>query len=281
MFVKQTNKYQQRFSFICESVSNKMRLSIWFNVDHEKVIWNDKSKTEGIYKCLGMTKHVYSREIWLTEILFPHLASIFVTDPNGWEKEFTVPEFCPVPCYAFASWELSAIEQVTRENLPRLLKTCSETLDLNSSEISNFSFLLKLRMTRETDECFLCLNKSENYICPCCCFIKNEVIFRPCGHFVCLKCFEKMMESENVVLENKIGPFGLVPYDPITKKPHKNVTGISGFSCPVCRQKVCSTFTLGGLHCKLGKDLPMNIVNEWLDKLRMKIRFVPCVNFLF
>ena len=121
------------------------------------------------------------------------------------------------------------------------------------------------------DGCAICLEDDDMGV-TCGCGFTEIVMFKPCGHTLCIPCFEKWMTSRDVVVEDKTvetesgESFQIVGFLDVDL----NLKGKDVF-CPMCKVELDSSFRLEGLVLsdKL-YDLSEQITKDVLNLSKIK-----------
>ncbi len=132
--------------------------------------------------------------------------------------------------------------------LPAKLDEHVKKIDIKDKKIDDFHFLAALGAKRNwKEECAICLeNKKVGITCGC--GHTEIVIFRPCGHSMCMKCFVIFMEKGGTPLKQKIFECG----DQTFTSPGIMETNLdTNFKCHMCRDIVSHTFDIN--YCPYGK----------------------------
>jgi hypothetical protein len=142
---------------------------------------------------------------------------------------------------------------------------------MDNPHISNFTFLALLGTNRNWKaECVMCLaDKDMGKSCGC--GHTELVVFRPCGHTMCVKnCFVDLMKYNDITLEpTEIKELGFV----IPTKPNVDIDfTIPQFvekkiNCPTCRTQIIKTFCAEDIRCELPE------YEDYIDSLVTKIWF--------
>lgn len=135
-----------------------------------------------------------------------------------------------------------------------------------SDKITDFEFLALLGLKRNwKKECAICLEE-DIMGTTCTCGHTEIVIFRPCGHSVCIEpCFKELMASQNVNLRQgyvMIGDEKAYIYG----KVDVNIDFNFKYLCPICRTKVIRTFRAEDVSCLYNKELLDKIKKEVTEK---------------
>lgn len=94
--------------------------------------------------------------------------------------------------------------------------------------------------------CVICLSE-EMMGTTCTCGHTEIVVFRPCGHSVCVEpCFRQLCTSNGIAPQRRTItlPNGQVMF----VGSQMAVNGVSGFACPTCRTNVASCFRAENVH---------------------------------
>jgi len=143
------------------------------------------------------------------------------------------PELSPAEC--------RALLQQTAETLPPVLleavKKITGKMDSIGAEVDNSLFLAALgcggRNYRR--DCVICLTDEIS------CRHTEMVVFRPCGHSVCIEpCFQQLVSEHTGALPPK--KIKTADGKKFTVVGKVDVTEASGFQCPICRATVQKTF---------------------------------------
>jgi hypothetical protein len=132
---------------------------------------------------------------------------------------------------------------LTEKLMESAMKGSLEKSKVQTDEIDDGFFLAMLGVKRSyTSECVICLS-DEMMGTTCGCGHTEIVVFRPCGHSVCVApCFYQMCQSKNIILnrtEMKTADGRVFKY---ANENIKDVSTARNFQCPTCRQNVESSF---------------------------------------
>ena len=136
------------------------------------------------------------------------------------------------------------IDRITEE----LLKAATKAESLHASghaydQIDNSVFLAILGLKRSyKSECVICL--SDNMMGTTCgCGHTEIVVFRPCGHSVCIDpCFYELCRSKCIELQGKTMETSDGKTFRYANESIKDVSSARNFVCPTCMQIVQSCF---------------------------------------
>ncbi len=136
--------------------------------------------------------------------------------------------------------------------------------DLADPALDDFSFLATLGSKRNWKSgCAVCLtDKIMGTTCGC---GHTEIaVFRPCGHTICASpCFVEFMRSRKIELPDASLNAGGVMF---TIRGKKDISGCKGFTCPLCRAVVMSTFRAEDVHPPKG-IVTDEVISKFIDHI--------------
>lgn len=167
------------------------------------------------------------------------------------------PLYIAVP--SFTKDQINQIKEIISDMLLDIINKFLEGKSLSDTSLTNDTFLALLSKNRNwREECAICLNNCDmGQVCKC--GHSRIVIFRPCGHSMCIDpCFYSYLESLGYNLNNK------------TEEGYTIIIDISiynGFKCPLCRTIITKTFQAE--YIKLSVDFD-NYINNYIKQYKEK-----------
>lgn len=230
--------------------------------------WDEHNQTGRKYNASGGYSIVYSAKYGFQQYLL-FLLNILVHDPKNFQRNQIVVKTRNLPLFHIHN--TNAVGQILlhKETIyTRLITEFRKYLERTSDtpNCTDFEFLARLSLKRRWDhECMLCLDdKHMGQTCDC--GHKDIVIFRPCGHSMCLKtCFIEFMENKGHIFTGKqIASDGKV-YT-VVGKPECDLC--VNFDCPVCQSKVTHTFNSSDTYMHTTYD---SFIEDLAINLRMEL----------
>lgn len=232
------------------------------------VVWDPNNQT-GYYKSNGSKFGIY-RPAYGFKLHLKRLLSTVIKQPQNFQKGTVNVYVTTSPVWHTYPFDTRKYVQEHNDTInARVIEEFKKYLDRQPND-NNFDFLARLSLKRDwAHECFLCLNDEQmGHICTCGC--KEIVVFRPCGHSVCLRpCFTKFYNqplSEKEIIED--GEVSVII-------GRLNVNLDTNFECPMCRTHVTQTFASDDVECE-GID---DFVEYLFDKLKDEMDIPFKINF--
>lgn len=138
-----------------------------------------------------------------------------------------------------SDWEMRNLINNYIKELPNILLNLIKDIDLNKCD--DFTFLSYLGTKRDwRSDCCICLTE-EIMGTTCTCGHTEIVVFRPCGHSICMyPCFKQICDHFKVELGMKT--FNVKGGETMYIPGKYDISKVIGLECPKCRSKINSTF---------------------------------------
>ena len=156
--------------------------------------------------------------------------------------------------------EIKAVVEATRPIVGMFLLTSlvafseSKGTESKSCQESNAIFLMKtagLQGRNWRNGCVICL-EDEMMGTTCSCGHTEIVMFRPCGHSICISpCFQQWMATKDIGLEQETFKSEGKTYDVVGSMNTNLALTKENISCPTCRAKLSSTFRIENVKLPL------------------------------
>lgn len=121
---------------------------------------------------------------------------------------------------------LERLSEWIPNHVPKLLSEKLDKLDIKDKNLPDFEFLALLGKTRNWKAgCAICITDEPTGTI-CACGETHTMVFRPCGHAVCVNpCFIKLLGPQSILFDE-----------------HNDRNIVTNFYCPYCREKVTYAF---------------------------------------
>lgn len=211
----------------------------------------------------GSQTRVYTRTYAIKEACCGYIRQLVAKPKNLQNQKYDAYKeysFAPLPSARprFTSKDMLEIRCIMDKHVPRLLVQHGKSQ--LSNDLDNFTFLLTLGLKRNwKSECVICL--SEDMMGTTCgCGHTEIVVFRPCGHSICVSpCFNEYIKNKGVQLkeeEMQIGGQTFIVGQKLGINDCKN------FKCPTCNVNVEKCFRAEDVYTsdEIGESISKSIV---------------------
>ena len=210
------------------------------NMSEPVIKWDDNGKTGRKIDTYSNTM-IYTPQYGFRKYL-EMLVNILAWDPKNFQQNKLVVQTRDNPLNRiYPGGRINRLYVKREEIRSRTLMEFRNYLDQTPEApiCSDFEFLARLSLKRVwNNECSMCL-EDEHMGQTCGCGLTEIVIFRPCGHSMCLKpCFNQFMTAKGQPLARKTFTCAEGTY--MLSGNDADLT--TNFSCPVCRTTVTHTF---------------------------------------
>lgn len=207
------------------------------------VKWDDETKQTGmLISESGSQTRIYSPQRAISETVYEELRDLIMT-PIEWKAKSTrrdqaVRRIYPTDlAYAFGP----RIIESAKKHASALLDEALTKVELKDMSVPDAIFLAKLGKTRNwRSGCVICLTE-DIMGTTCGCGHTEIVVFRPCGHAICVRpCFAQWTNHAGVNVDRKTitwnGVTFYVGQELDVNLNHPNL------QCPTCRSPIERTF---------------------------------------
>lgn len=220
-----------------------------------EIEWNENGQT-GYKTYAPNSKVLVYRPKYAFEQHLKWLLNVAIQNPGNFQKGVIDGSDRNSPLFFAQSDDVKHYISFRNGNTikTQVVEQYKEYLNTHLKTNTNFDFLSRLSAKRNwCHECPVCLN-DDHMGQTCDCGHQEIVIFKPCGHTMCIKpCFMEFSGLPSRTKRVMIG--GNEHY--LFCKPNVNLSVC--FECPVCRTTVTETFASSDVFCE-GVDEFVNIL---------------------
>jgi hypothetical protein len=169
--------------------------------------------------------------------------------------------------------EITTIKDVIKDVSRTIIYDHVKNMKLDNSKLTDFEFLALLGTKRNWKKgCAICLT-DDIMGTTCTCGHTEIVVFRPCGHSICIDpCFKTFVKQHNIILKQETVTYG----DQTFNVAGKVATNIdfdcnNRFECPECRTSIARTFRAEDVKSLKNSLLMDKIKDQIIQKLNNKM----------